>query len=104
MSNIESKEDTTIPIYNTNNEELLKRIKSRIENIDPKTHIDIFKIFKEYDVPFSENKNGIFINLSEVSNSVITKVDEYLDYLYNQECELNKLEKQKEEYKTNFFD
>lgn len=94
---------TVLPIYSSNNEELLKKIKSRIDSIDTKTHIDIFKIFKEHDVPFSENSNGIFINISEVDNTIIEKVDKYLDYLYNQENELNKIEQQKEQYKSDFF-
>lgn len=87
-----------------NNDELLKSIKERVEPLTKLQHIEIFKIFKEYDIPFSENSNGTFINISEVSIEVLNKVSEYLDYLNSQEKELNILEKEKQLYKENFFD
>jgi hypothetical protein len=87
-----------------NNDELLKQIKNKIENLDKQNHIEIFKIFKDNNIPYSENNNGIFINLTETDNNIIEKLNDYLLYIKNQEKDLNILEKEKQKYKENFFD
>jgi hypothetical protein len=43
--------------------------------------------------------HGVLINLSDLSQSIIAKVDRYLKYVQTQENYLNIVEKQKNEYK-----
>ena len=86
-----------------NKDEYLVELKSKIENIDKEKHIEIFKILKEHEVPFSENKNGIFVNLSELSDVIIEKIETYIVYIKKQEEEFNIIEKQKEQYIKDFF-
>jgi hypothetical protein len=86
------------------NDEELQNLKNKIENLSRENHVEIFKILKENEVTFSENSNGIFINISELDKVIIDKLKEYVEYYYNQEHILNKAEKEKEKYKQNFFE
>jgi uncharacterized protein (UPF0332 family) len=81
----------------------IKKLREKIESIDVKQHSCIFNIFKKYNVQFSENKNGIFINLSEVNSDILKEVSYYLNYLQKQEQVINKIENEKKEYINNFF-
>jgi len=71
------------------------QLRNAIQSLDNSKHIEIFKIFKQHDVFYSENKNGIFINLSEVSDEVIVEVRKYIDYICNQERQIEIVEQQK---------
>jgi len=82
---------------------ILEELKNELERLPDKNHLEIFKIFKEYGVEYSENKNGIFINLSFVENEVLDKLMSYLSKIKEQNLFLEKLENQKEEYKSLFF-
>lgn len=42
-------------------------------------HIEIFKILKKYNIKYSENSNGIFINLNYLDNKII---DEIFKFIY----------------------
>lgn len=82
----------------------LINLKDKIECLDKTKHIEVFKLFKNKEIPFSENKNGIFINLTNVKKEVIEDIQNYIYYLENQENMINEIEKQKNEYKKSFFD
>lgn len=75
---------------------LLKEIKSKIQTIDPHYHKDFFNIFKSNGVRYSSNKNGIFINISNIDSSVYEQVNELIEHIENQEKILNDVEKEKE--------
>ena len=46
-------------------------LKKKIENIDIRHHIEIFRIFQENNVSYSENRNGIFINMNNINTDII---------------------------------
>jgi hypothetical protein len=54
---------------------------------------------KKYKVNFSENKNGVFINLSEVSKRILDELVSYINYVKKQENFLNIHENQKKKFK-----
>lgn len=83
---------------------ILINLKKKIENIDVSHHIDIFRIFQENNISFSENRNGIFINMNNLTPEIITKIIKYLTYIKTQEQQLNNVEKLKSTYKVNYFD
>ena len=85
------------------NTENLTKIQRRIEKLSDTTHFEIFKIFKNYGVQFNENKNGIFINLINISEECYIEVDKYITWLEEQIEFLKKDEEIKNEYKENFF-
>jgi len=76
----------------------LNDIKNKIEKMDKTRHIDILKIFIKNNISYTENKNGIFINLSELDNTIIYKIYNYIQYLEIQDQVIEEFEKEKNEY------
>ena len=60
-------------------------------------------LHKHSDVTLNENKYGIHINLSDLSNELLTQLLNFVTYVTEQEKDLSKIEKQKEIYKNNYF-
>ena len=52
----------------------------------------------KHSCDFSENKNGIFINLSKIPINIIQELYEYLNYIDTQEAQINILEDEKKIY------
>lgn len=80
----------------TKNIKRLETINSKIEKLNKKQHIEILRIITKDDkINISENKNGIFINMNEISDEIINKIVEYLNYIETKEKELINIENQK---------
>jgi len=63
----------------------LKKLKKSILNLCKKEQIEIFKIIRNTKENFSENRNGIFINLNKIDESIIKKVSDFVFF-----CQENK--------------
>ena len=81
----------------------LINLKKNIENIDQSHHIEIFRIFQENNINYSENRNGIFINMNNIPEEVLIKINKFLTYIKTQEQHLDNVEKLKSDYKDNYF-
>lgn len=82
----------------------LENIKNTIEKMDKSSQIEILKIFKKYpNVKLNGNKSGVFINLSYLSSDIINEIDQYLNYIDEQENTLQQVESQKKEFHKTFF-
>ena len=82
----------------------LEFIKSKIENMSKKHHIEILKILKtKSSIKINENKSGIFINLSFLPNETVDELYKYIDYIAKQEDSLNNIENQKNILKNEFL-
>ena len=82
----------------------LNMLKERIEALSMFHQIEILKILKKGDTcTLNENKNGVFINLTNVTTDVLTKLTNYLKYVNEQESELNDVEQQKSSLSNTFF-
>jgi hypothetical protein len=81
----------------------LKLLKDRIETLNQHHQIQILKIVTQNNVAYTENKNGSFINLTNVDEAVISKIAEYLNYVDEQESQLKEVENQKTELTKQFF-
>ena len=55
------------------------------------------------EIKHTSNKNGIFINLTNVSKDIIENIINYLKYVDTQEKLLNDIEDQKETLTNTFF-
>lgn len=73
-------------------------MKEQIESLNKQRQIEVLKIFIENEVPVSENKNGIFINLSTLENNVLHKLTFYLIYVSEQDNTLKEIEDVKKEF------
>jgi len=58
----------------------LKTLKKLIINLHKNEHIEIFKIIKEDTDKYTENRNGIFINMSKLKLSTIQKIRNFVDF------------------------
>jgi hypothetical protein len=66
--------------------------------------VEVLRILhKHSDVTLNENKYGTHINLSELKKEILDELNIYIKYVNTQELTLNKIEKQKEEYKNTYF-
>merc|ERR1712072_1269384 len=63
----------------TNNKDR-KYLKTVINQLSETEHIEIFKIIKNETDKFTENNNGIFINLSNLSDKIILKIVDFVNY------------------------
>ena len=85
-------------------EEQLDSIKTVIEQMNKTQHVEILRILKKNpNIKLNENINGIYINLSYLSQESIDELIKYVNYVEEQEQNLEHLETQKEEVKSTFF-
>ena len=81
----------------------LTSTKKAIESLNKTRQIEILKIFLKNNVNISENNNGTFINLTELDNTIIEKLDKYISYVNEQENQLNEVENEKTRLENIFF-
>jgi hypothetical protein len=78
-------------------------IRDVIENMNKFNQVEILRILYNNKINLNENKYGVHINLSELPADILNKINVYIKYVNTQELTLNKIEKQKEEYKNTYF-
>jgi hypothetical protein len=67
-----------------------KVIMTRIQNLKSKKHyLHIYKIIKDNNVSYSQNINGIFINLTNIEDPILDKIIEYLSYIESRNTEID---------------
>ena len=82
----------------------LKFLKEKIEGLTNFHQIEILRILDNAkNVTLNENKNGVFVNLTNVDASVIEVIEKYLSYVNKQEKQLDIIENQKENLTNIFF-
>ena len=84
--------------------ERLQEIKETIEKMTLCHQKQILTILnEESSVILSENNNGIFINLSDLDQKVLIKMEEYIEYVDTQQSQLLSMENKKDNIKNSFF-
>ena len=78
-------------------------MRDQIEKLDKRQHIEIVKIIQKYNINFTENRNGIFLNMKDLTKICIKELNNYLSYIDIQQKQLNSAEKIKKTYVNNFF-
>ena len=78
-------------------------LRDKIQELEKFHQIVIFRILKTHDVNYTENRNGIFVNMNELDNNIINNIEKYLHYVSTQQNQLDVVEQQKEQYKLSFF-
>ena len=83
----------------------LTNIRDSIELMPKFNQVEILRILTQQsqDVTINENKYGIHINMSELSDSVVNELRLYINYVKSQEFQLNQNEQQKETFKNTYF-
>jgi len=79
-----------------NNQEQLilkkKKIIDIVKNLSKLEYFEIFEILKKDNCSYSENKNGIFINLNNVNEDTIDKIFNFINFIKHKKEELIKHE------------
>jgi|UniRef100_A0A6C0IMT1 hypothetical protein len=79
-------------------------IRKLIENMDKHNQVEILKLIYESNHKcINENKYGIHINMTELSNDIIEKINKNIKYVNIQENEINNIEHKKEKYISTYF-
>jgi hypothetical protein len=81
----------------------LLQMRNSIEMLPKESQLEIFKICKENNVEFSENKNGVFINISLITPDVLSKIKSHMEYINKQENIINQLENKKHDVEEEYF-
>jgi hypothetical protein len=80
----------------------LERIVSQIDSFSKDDHIKILEIIYKYNKSvISENNNGCFINMEDLSEEIITTIEHYINYVILKEGDINKIEDTKDKIKNN---
>ena len=90
-------------LIESNNDIDLNKLKNIIETLDKQHHIHILKIIYDNKEKYSENKNGTFINLSNLSKDTLNKIVKQLTYIKQQTKTLDIIENVKNDIKLEHF-
>lgn len=85
-------------------EDQIISLKDKIEKLDKEKQIEIFNNLHKKNIVFSENRNGIFINMNEIPKPVIKELILYIDYIDKQDALLYTIEKEKNQIEQAFLD
>jgi len=81
----------------------LKLLRDHIENMDPIHQIHIFKILKQNQIEYTENNNGIFINMTLLTNHTLKHIRHFIKYVDLQQKQLESVEDIKAKYQEEFY-
>ena len=62
------------------NLEYLKELQKRIMNLQENEYYEVLKIIIKHNYNYSENKNGIFINMTKLSQEIINDIEKLLEF------------------------
>lgn len=88
-------------IHYTNRER--KALIDRISQLGPTEHEEILKIIKLHcqSVSYSQNRNGVFINFRTVPSSIVEKIENFVEFCYENKQHLDEYDKRINECKLN---
>ena len=64
---------------------------------------EALKILSNHSCKLNENKSGVFINMTFLTDEIINDINNYLQYINDQEERLNTVEYQKDLFKQEFI-
>ena len=81
----------------------LQTIKEQIENMNKHQQLEILKLFIQNSVICSENNNGTFVNLSDLSGNILNELEDYIKFVDKQNTQLLNIEEETANLKREFF-
>ena len=79
------------------------KLKLKIEKLDKIHQIKILDILIKNQIKYSENRNGVFLNMDSLNNKTIQEIKENLEYFQKQEKTLSDIETIKQELNQDYF-
>ena len=83
--------------------EELTALRDNIENLEKHQHLHIVEIIQKNNVDFTENRNGIFLNMKDLNKKTIKEITQYLKYIEIQQKQLDTDENIKKTYANDYF-
>jgi hypothetical protein len=82
----------------------LMLLKDGIENMPIIHQVEILRILHSKHTQINENKNGVFVNISKINDATLRDLEEYMNYVVQQEKQLTEIEDQKQYLSKEYFD
>lgn len=76
-----------------------RQLSEKINSLGNTEHLEIYKIIQENGVSFTENNNGIFFNLTTLSEEVLNIITNFVHYCCENKTELDAYDKKLKECK-----
>jgi hypothetical protein len=75
-------------VEHSNNQEKLdlkklKELRDTISELDVCEQVEVLKIIEKNKIKYTENKNGIFINMNKLNNKTIEDLELFIVYIRN---------------------
>ncbi len=74
------------------NNQIKRDLVSKVLKLNKIQQTEVFNIIRKENINYTCNNNGIFINLTKIDIRLINKINTYIDYLKNNQENLNKIE------------
>ena len=81
----------------------LKKLRDIIEKMNKIQQVHILKILKDNNIEYSENNNGIFVNMTLLDKDTIHRIHNFIKYVHLQEHQLESIEDIKAKYHNEFY-
>ena len=81
----------------------LTELKNHIESLEKHHQVEILKILSKNMCKINENKSGVFVNMTFLEQSILNEIQNYLNYMKEQEENLITTEYQKQEFINSYF-
>lgn len=99
---------TTNDVYdvniNTYTPDELKELCQKLEEMSKINQVEAVRIFHKHNKDMiNENKYGIHINVTDVENNVLKEIEEFIEYVSNQEKKLNDMEELQQDIQTKYI-
>ena len=78
-------------------------LREKIQALSKFHQLEVLRILQKHKVNYTENRNGIFINMNNLSDASLDALQEYLKYVSTQQNQLDVVENKKKEYANSFF-
>ena len=80
-----------------------KTIIKDVSSLNPLECVEIFKILKNNNINYSENVNGIFVNMSSIKVDTLNQIIDFINYVKKKNIELMERETNMENTKKKVF-
>ena len=81
----------------------IKILRDSIQYLEKIHQLQILEICNNHHVQYTENSNGIFINMTLLNDSILAAISEYMNYIGLQQKQLDNIEAAKNKYKEEFY-
>jgi len=82
----------------------IAKLRDSIESMEKIHQLFVLGIILKNKVEFTENINGVFVNMTLLDSSVREALQEYTQYVNIQQKQLDKVEDMKRHFKQKYYD